>query len=117
MATSQTCCHLPGELLNSAAECADRAQIRAYFIQIWYLSNHVDFRFCVYFLSKFVVPNKFRKSIFQCISVQNDVRFKCEFGHIHFDTFLETQCRSAHNFGKTFVAWPLATGARQSQYF
>jgi hypothetical protein len=23
MATSQTCCHLPGELLNSAAECAD----------------------------------------------------------------------------------------------
>jgi hypothetical protein len=28
MATSQTCCHLPGELLNSAAECADRARIR-----------------------------------------------------------------------------------------
>ena len=27
MATSQTCCHLPGELLNSAAECADRARI------------------------------------------------------------------------------------------
>jgi hypothetical protein len=27
MATSQTCCHLPGEMLNSAAECADRAQI------------------------------------------------------------------------------------------
>jgi hypothetical protein len=24
MATSQTCCHLPGEMLNSAAECADR---------------------------------------------------------------------------------------------
>jgi hypothetical protein len=28
MATSQTCCHLPGKMLNSAAECADRAQIR-----------------------------------------------------------------------------------------
>jgi hypothetical protein len=27
MATSQRCCHLPGEMLNSAAECADRAQI------------------------------------------------------------------------------------------
>jgi hypothetical protein len=27
MATSQTCCHLPGELLNTAAECADRARI------------------------------------------------------------------------------------------
>jgi hypothetical protein len=29
MATSQTCCHLPGELLNSAAECADRARIES----------------------------------------------------------------------------------------
>jgi hypothetical protein len=28
MATSQTCCHLPGEMLNSAAECAYRARIR-----------------------------------------------------------------------------------------
>jgi hypothetical protein len=28
MATSQRCCHLPGKMLNSAAECADRAQIR-----------------------------------------------------------------------------------------
>jgi hypothetical protein len=28
MATSQTCCHLPSEMLNSAAECADRARIR-----------------------------------------------------------------------------------------
>jgi hypothetical protein len=28
MATSQTCCHLPGEILNSAAECADRARIQ-----------------------------------------------------------------------------------------
>jgi hypothetical protein len=27
MATSQTCCHLPGKMLNSAAECADRARI------------------------------------------------------------------------------------------
>jgi hypothetical protein len=27
MATGQTCCHLPGEILNSAAECADRARI------------------------------------------------------------------------------------------
>jgi hypothetical protein len=27
MATSQTCCHLPGEMLNSAPECADRARI------------------------------------------------------------------------------------------
>jgi hypothetical protein len=27
MVTSQTCCHLPGELLNSAAECADRARM------------------------------------------------------------------------------------------
>jgi hypothetical protein len=27
MATSQTCCHLPGEMLNSADECADRARI------------------------------------------------------------------------------------------
>jgi hypothetical protein len=27
MSTSQTCCHLPGELSNSVAECADRAQI------------------------------------------------------------------------------------------
>jgi hypothetical protein len=27
MATSQTCCHLPGELSNSVAECADRARI------------------------------------------------------------------------------------------
>jgi hypothetical protein len=27
MATSQTCCHLPGEILNSDAECADRARI------------------------------------------------------------------------------------------
>jgi hypothetical protein len=27
MATRQTCCHLLGELLNSAAECADRARI------------------------------------------------------------------------------------------
>jgi hypothetical protein len=27
MDTSQTCCHLPGEMLNSAAECADRARI------------------------------------------------------------------------------------------
>jgi hypothetical protein len=25
MATSQTCCHLPGKMLNSAAECADRS--------------------------------------------------------------------------------------------
>jgi hypothetical protein len=30
MATSQTCCHLPGELLNSAAECADRARIEVF---------------------------------------------------------------------------------------
>jgi hypothetical protein len=29
MATSQTCCHLPGEMLNSAAECVDRAPIGA----------------------------------------------------------------------------------------
>jgi hypothetical protein len=29
MATSQTCCHLPGKMLNSAAECADRARIPA----------------------------------------------------------------------------------------
>jgi hypothetical protein len=29
MATSQTCCHLPGKMLNSAAECADRARINA----------------------------------------------------------------------------------------
>jgi hypothetical protein len=28
MATSQTCCHLPDELLNSAAECADRARMQ-----------------------------------------------------------------------------------------
>jgi hypothetical protein len=28
MATSQRCCHLPGEMLNSAAECADRARIK-----------------------------------------------------------------------------------------
>jgi hypothetical protein len=28
MATSQTCCHLPGEMLNSAAQCADRARIK-----------------------------------------------------------------------------------------
>jgi hypothetical protein len=28
MATSQTCCHLPGKMINSAAECADRAQIQ-----------------------------------------------------------------------------------------
>jgi hypothetical protein len=27
MATSQTCCHLPSKMLNSAAECADRARI------------------------------------------------------------------------------------------
>jgi hypothetical protein len=27
MATSQRCCHLPGEMLNSATECADRARI------------------------------------------------------------------------------------------
>jgi hypothetical protein len=27
MATSQTCCHLPGEMLNSAAEYADRPRI------------------------------------------------------------------------------------------
>jgi hypothetical protein len=27
MATSHTCCHLPDEMLNSAAECADRARI------------------------------------------------------------------------------------------
>jgi hypothetical protein len=27
MTTSQMCCHLPGEMLNSAAECADRALI------------------------------------------------------------------------------------------
>jgi hypothetical protein len=27
MATSPTCCHLPGKMLNSAAECADRARI------------------------------------------------------------------------------------------
>jgi hypothetical protein len=27
MATSQRCCHLPDEMLNSAAECADRARI------------------------------------------------------------------------------------------
>jgi hypothetical protein len=26
MATSQRCCHLPGEMLNSAAKCADRAR-------------------------------------------------------------------------------------------
>jgi hypothetical protein len=29
MASSQTCCHLPVEILNSAAECADRARICA----------------------------------------------------------------------------------------
>jgi hypothetical protein len=28
MATSQRCCHLTGKMLNSAAECADRARIR-----------------------------------------------------------------------------------------
>jgi hypothetical protein len=27
MATSQMCCHLPGKMLNLAAECADRARI------------------------------------------------------------------------------------------
>jgi hypothetical protein len=27
IATSQTCCHLSGKMLNSAAECADRARI------------------------------------------------------------------------------------------
>jgi hypothetical protein len=27
MATCLTCCHLPGEMLNSAAKCADRARI------------------------------------------------------------------------------------------
>jgi hypothetical protein len=27
MATSQTCCHLPGKMLNSAAKCADKARI------------------------------------------------------------------------------------------
>jgi hypothetical protein len=29
MATRQTCCHLPGEMLNLAAECADRARIQS----------------------------------------------------------------------------------------
>jgi hypothetical protein len=42
MATSQTCCHLPGKLLNSAAECADRARIyiRGQFIQEIYSVRH-----------------------------------------------------------------------------
>jgi hypothetical protein len=33
MATSQTCCHLPGEMLDSAAEGADRARIGVYHIE------------------------------------------------------------------------------------
>jgi hypothetical protein len=37
MATSQTCCHLPGEMLNSAAECADRARIDLKF-RLWTVS-------------------------------------------------------------------------------
>jgi hypothetical protein len=32
MATSQTCCHLPGKMLNSATNCADRAQIPLYLV-------------------------------------------------------------------------------------
>jgi hypothetical protein len=32
MSTSQTCCHLPGKILNSAAECANRARVEKLFI-------------------------------------------------------------------------------------
>jgi hypothetical protein len=39
MATSQTCCHLPGEMLNSAAECADRARISLSLLPSPFLSS------------------------------------------------------------------------------
>jgi hypothetical protein len=35
MATSQTCCHLPGKMLNSASKCADRARIAATCPYLW----------------------------------------------------------------------------------
>jgi hypothetical protein len=44
MATSQRCCHLPGEMLNSAAECADRARIVTLLKNenIWFVNYNID---------------------------------------------------------------------------
>jgi hypothetical protein len=46
MATSQTCCHLPGELLNSAAQCADRARIvkslKKLILTIWFFKRETQ---------------------------------------------------------------------------
>jgi hypothetical protein len=42
MATSQTCCHLPGEMLNSAADCADRARICVLVTLLSYLTDDID---------------------------------------------------------------------------
>jgi hypothetical protein len=45
MATSQRCCHLPGKMLNSAAECADRARIHGkYYIHLTITECRVTFR-------------------------------------------------------------------------
>jgi hypothetical protein len=49
MATSQRYCHLPGEMLNSDAECADRAQIVLYIVQGNHTSKNAYInRICLY---------------------------------------------------------------------
>jgi hypothetical protein len=45
MATSQRCCHLPGEMLNSAAKCADRARIRVQIRVRFRVRFHAQFAF------------------------------------------------------------------------
>jgi hypothetical protein len=40
MATCQTCCHLPGKMLNSAAKCADRARIAVWIFHRKHITKH-----------------------------------------------------------------------------
>jgi hypothetical protein len=58
MATSQTCCHQPGEMLNSAAECADRARIHMFHLILivsLFLEKNVSPRFYLLGIFSYVV--------------------------------------------------------------
>jgi hypothetical protein len=72
MATSQTCYHLPGKMLNSAAECADRARIKQ---TCQFCTNHS----CI--CQQNVLLWKFNRSARQCWE-----------GEIHFYIRCKTIC-------------------------
>jgi hypothetical protein len=57
MATSQTCCYLPGEMLNSAAEYADRAQIQIQRIPLRYFSGFLYVSKALYSIEMHPTPN------------------------------------------------------------